>query len=156
METLPERKLPEVCFIGRCVTCLDVNESQCVRACVSMCVCVEHFVGWSHRRQRMIICPHLHARTNPHTHKPTHPHPHTRRSNVGKSSLLNMVCNRKDLAYVSKRPGKTQQFNYFLVNDRCAGSRLGWFVIVVVLCRKGGVGGGVSKNAVAVQLLFDE
>ena len=40
------------------------------------------------------------------------------RSNVGKSSLLNMVCNRKDLAYVSKRPGKTQQFNYFLVNDK--------------------------------------
>jgi GTP-binding protein len=37
---------------------------------------------------------------------------------VGKSSLLNMVCNRKDLAYVSKRPGKTQQFNYFLVNNR--------------------------------------
>jgi GTP-binding protein EngB required for normal cell division len=28
------------------------------------------------------------------------------------------VCNRKDLAYVSKRPGKTQQFNYFLVNDK--------------------------------------
>ena len=40
------------------------------------------------------------------------------RSNVGKSSLLNMVCNRKDLAYVSKRPGKTQQFNYFIVNDK--------------------------------------
>lgn len=39
------------------------------------------------------------------------------RSNVGKSSLLNMVCNRKDLAYVSKRPGKTQQFNYFVVNE---------------------------------------
>ncbi|CAN0364716.1 unnamed protein product [Ascophyllum nodosum] len=38
------------------------------------------------------------------------------RSNVGKSSLINMVCNRKALAYTSKTPGKTQQFNYFLMN----------------------------------------
>jgi GTP-binding protein len=38
------------------------------------------------------------------------------RSNVGKSSLVNMICNRRALAYVSGRPGKTQQFNYFLVN----------------------------------------
>jgi len=40
------------------------------------------------------------------------------RSNVGKSSLVNMLCNRKALAYTSKRPGKTQQFNYFAVNDK--------------------------------------
>jgi GTP-binding protein len=40
------------------------------------------------------------------------------RSNVGKSSLVNMVTNRKALAYISKRPGKTQQFNYFVVNDK--------------------------------------
>lgn len=40
------------------------------------------------------------------------------RSNVGKSSLVNMLCNRKALAYVSGTPGKTQQFNYFLVNGR--------------------------------------
>lgn len=39
------------------------------------------------------------------------------RSNVGKSSLVNMICNRKALAKVSRRPGKTQQFNYFLVNE---------------------------------------
>lgn len=39
------------------------------------------------------------------------------RSNVGKSSLVNMICNRRALAYVSGRPGKTQQFNYFLVNE---------------------------------------
>lgn len=42
------------------------------------------------------------------------------RSNVGKSSLVNMLCNRKALAYVSGRPGKTQQFNYFLVNGKHA------------------------------------
>lgn len=40
------------------------------------------------------------------------------RSNVGKSSLVNMLVNRKALAYVSGRPGKTQQFNYFVVNER--------------------------------------
>ncbi|CAN0076461.1 unnamed protein product [Ectocarpus fasciculatus] len=39
------------------------------------------------------------------------------RSNVGKSSLINMVCNRKALAFTSKRPGKTQQFNYFMMNN---------------------------------------
>mmetsp|Transcript_7262 Transcript_7262/g.10844 ORF Transcript_7262/g.10844 Transcript_7262/m.10844 type:complete len:573 (-) Transcript_7262:266-1984(-) len=40
------------------------------------------------------------------------------RSNVGKSSLVNMITNRKSLAYTSKTPGKTQQFNYFAVNDK--------------------------------------
>ncbi|MEM7106203.1 MAG: ribosome biogenesis GTP-binding protein YihA/YsxC [Bacteroidota bacterium] len=40
------------------------------------------------------------------------------RSNVGKSSLINMLCERKDLAKVSKQPGKTQMINYFTVNER--------------------------------------
>ena len=35
------------------------------------------------------------------------------RSNVGKSSLINMLTNRKGLAYTSKTPGKTSEFNYF-------------------------------------------
>ncbi len=35
------------------------------------------------------------------------------RSNVGKSSLINMLTNRKQLAYTSKVPGKTSEFNYF-------------------------------------------
>lgn len=40
------------------------------------------------------------------------------RSNVGKSSLINMIANRKSLAFTSKRPGKTQQINFFAVNDK--------------------------------------
>ncbi|KAL9188393.1 hypothetical protein ACHAXT_006771 [Thalassiosira profunda] len=40
------------------------------------------------------------------------------RSNVGKSSLVNMLTNRKSLAFTTKTPGKTQQFNYFAVNDK--------------------------------------
>lgn len=40
------------------------------------------------------------------------------RSNVGKSSLLNKLLNRKNLAYVSSTPGKTQQLNFFLINDK--------------------------------------
>lgn len=37
------------------------------------------------------------------------------RSNVGKSSLINMLCNRKQLAKTSSTPGKTQLINYFLL-----------------------------------------
>ncbi len=40
------------------------------------------------------------------------------RSNVGKSSLLNSVLGRKNLARVSSTPGKTQLLNFFRVNDR--------------------------------------
>lgn len=39
------------------------------------------------------------------------------RSNVGKSSLINMLTNRKDLAKTSGRPGKTQLINHFLINQ---------------------------------------
>jgi GTP-binding protein len=39
------------------------------------------------------------------------------RSNVGKSSLLNMLLNRKGLAKTSARPGKTQTINFFNIDD---------------------------------------
>lgn len=39
------------------------------------------------------------------------------RSNVGKSSLINMLTERKNLAKTSGRPGKTQLINHFLIND---------------------------------------
>src|SRR5687767_4541229 len=39
------------------------------------------------------------------------------RSNVGKSSLLNMLLQRKALARTSNTPGRTQSINYFLIND---------------------------------------
>jgi len=38
------------------------------------------------------------------------------RSNVGKSSLINSILNRKALARISKEPGKTQTLNYYLLN----------------------------------------
>jgi GTP-binding protein len=38
------------------------------------------------------------------------------RSNVGKSSLINLVLGRRDLAKSSSKPGKTRLINYFLVN----------------------------------------
>ncbi|MFT7084252.1 MAG: GTP-binding protein, partial [Nonlabens sp.] len=38
------------------------------------------------------------------------------RSNVGKSSLINMLVNQKSLAKTSGRPGKTQLINHFLIN----------------------------------------
>ena len=39
------------------------------------------------------------------------------RSNVGKSSLINMLCNKKEVAKVSRSPGKTQMINHFSVTD---------------------------------------
>jgi len=39
------------------------------------------------------------------------------RSNVGKSSLINMLAGRKGLAKISVQPGKTRTMNYFLIND---------------------------------------
>lgn len=44
------------------------------------------------------------------------------RSNVGKSSLINMLTGRKDLAKTSGRPGKTQLINHFKIN-------LNWFLV---------------------------
>jgi GTP-binding protein len=40
------------------------------------------------------------------------------RSNVGKSSLLNRLVGRRGLARVSKTPGRTQQINFFALDDR--------------------------------------
>lgn len=39
------------------------------------------------------------------------------RSNVGKSSLINMLTHRKNLARISSSPGKTQTLNYYLINE---------------------------------------
>ncbi len=44
------------------------------------------------------------------------------RSNVGKSSLINMLTGRKDLAKTSATPGKTLLINYFLINDS-------WYIV---------------------------
>lgn len=44
------------------------------------------------------------------------------RSNVGKSSLINMLTERKSLAKTSGRPGKTQLINHFKINDN-------WFLV---------------------------
>lgn len=44
------------------------------------------------------------------------------RSNVGKSSLINRLCNRKKLAKTSSTPGKTQLINHFLIDDS-------WYIV---------------------------
>ena len=40
------------------------------------------------------------------------------RSNVGKSSVINRLVGRKNLAYVGASPGKTTHINYFLIDDK--------------------------------------
>ena len=44
------------------------------------------------------------------------------RSNVGKSSLINLLTNRKGLAMTSSKPGKTQLINHFLINNE-------WYIV---------------------------
>jgi GTP-binding protein len=44
------------------------------------------------------------------------------RSNVGKSSLINMLTNQSRLAKISSSPGKTQLINHFIVNNE-------WFLV---------------------------
>lgn len=44
------------------------------------------------------------------------------RSNVGKSSLINMLTGKKGLAKTSQTPGKTQLINHFLINDN-------WYIV---------------------------
>ena len=39
------------------------------------------------------------------------------RSNVGKSTLFNMLVDRKKLAHISSKPGKTQTINHYLINN---------------------------------------
>jgi len=40
------------------------------------------------------------------------------RSNVGKSSIINLLANRKNLVKSSSKPGKTKQINFFLINKK--------------------------------------
>ncbi|HHU55440.1 MAG TPA: YihA family ribosome biogenesis GTP-binding protein [Acholeplasmataceae bacterium] len=40
------------------------------------------------------------------------------RSNVGKSSLINAITNRKLLAHTSSKPGKTQAINFYLIDEK--------------------------------------
>ena len=55
--------------------------------------------------------------------KQTHPeYAFIGRSNVGKSSLINTLVNRKNLAKTSGKPGKTQLINHFKINDS-------WFLV---------------------------
>jgi len=44
------------------------------------------------------------------------------RSNVGKSSLINMLVNQHGLAKTSQKPGKTQLINHFLINEK-------WYIV---------------------------
>ncbi len=48
------------------------------------------------------------------------------RSNVGKSSLINMLCNKHELAKVSRSPGKTQLINHFSITSN---NREQWYLV---------------------------
>ena len=51
------------------------------------------------------------------------------RSNVGKSSLINMLCDRKNMAKTSGKPGKTQLINHFIINENPAKPGTGWYLV---------------------------
>lgn len=54
------------------------------------------------------------------------------RSNVGKSSLINMITNKKGLAMTSQKPGKTLLINHFLINDNWF-----WWICPVMVMHSG-------------------
>ncbi len=64
------------------------------------------------------------------------------RSNVGKSSLINMLCGHKGLAKTSQTPGKTLLINHFLVNEE-------WYLVDLP-------GYGFAKRSKAVQKELEE
>jgi GTP-binding protein len=63
------------------------------------------------------------------------------RSNVGKSSLINMLCNNNKLAKTSATPGKTKIINHFLINDN-------WFLVDLP-------GYGYAKTAKTERAIFE-
>ena len=48
------------------------------------------------------------------------------RSNVGKSSVINMICNKKEVAKISSSPGKTQMINHFSITSN---NRQEWYLV---------------------------
>ncbi len=64
------------------------------------------------------------------------------RSNVGKSSFINMITNHSKLAKTSSKPGKTQLINHFLINDS-------WYLVDLP-------GYGYAKTAKSIRLGFNE
>lgn len=64
------------------------------------------------------------------------------RSNVGKSSLINMLVNNKALAKTAAKPGKTQLINHFLINDE-------WFMVDLP-------GYGFARASKAAQVQFEQ
>lgn len=64
------------------------------------------------------------------------------RSNVGKSSLINMLCNHKGLAKTSATPGKTLLINHFIINKE-------WYLVDLP-------GYGFAKRSKSVQQQLDQ
>ena len=64
------------------------------------------------------------------------------RSNVGKSSFINMITNNSKLAKTSSKPGKTQLINHFLINDS-------WYLVDLP-------GYGYAKTAKTIRAGFSE
>jgi len=64
------------------------------------------------------------------------------RSNVGKSSLINMLVNQKKLAKTSETPGKTRLINHFLINDN-------WYLVDLP-------GYGYAKASKAIRAPFGD
>ena len=60
------------------------------------------------------------------------------KSNVGKSSMINALLNRKSLARTSAQPGKTQTINFYNVNDAMYHGRSARLWICKDLCQREG------------------
>lgn len=76
---------------------------------------MEYLMTLNYRKTKFVLSA-AHARQFPHDMLPEVAF--VGRSNVGKSSLLNMLTEQKNLARTSKTPGRTQLVNFFVTEDR--------------------------------------
>ena len=74
------------------------------------------------------------------------------RSNVGKSSLVNSICRKRNIAKVSGKPGKTKLINHFKINDSCYLTDLPGYGYANV--SKTVIGTSINLRATTVNTLF--
>ena len=86
------------------------------------------------------------------------------KSNVGKSSLINTLCQRKSLAYTSSKPGHTRLLNYYNIDNKilgegsygqvCIGTKNGEKFAIKRMKKDKLIDLNISENVAFLKILF--